>query len=371
MATKSLRGQKFALGCKAVAIEICMDIWHVFIVLTSPLWYFFWLICEPDTAADFMLTKRDENGSDIKALRNIHHNFAIGVVMHDLWKPVIWLMPMSIRREFISRDTKPLRKYSVKTQVKYYFSQYMEDRVALLKSGKLSEEAMDEIWMYFTSPRFETPERERFLEAGVQLTSQQVKDLVIDNKGHLLKDYFAKYTPNVDVIRFLVSHTGGAGVEQALLNIVRRQRPTPEVLKILMMSPRSDLRDKINLIMEDYLDVDAVQETLDAIDKAENDQEINAALERWRKYCSNRSGMSVGAQKKMTFKLFEIFKEQGCHLTPNGLSALCARLKREDEKFLRSVLRHEFQITGCIIATLLNEYWKYSVYLEVKKELKN
>ena len=79
--------------------------------------------------------------------------------------------------------------------------------------------------------------------------------------------------------------------------------------------------------------------------------------------------MALGAQKNLTFELYKIFVESGCHLSVRGVYALCRQLTEQDTEFLREILlKKEFNLVGEeILSVLKMNYWKYSVYLDIKK----
>lgn len=269
-----------------------------------------------------------------------------------------------------------MHEYSISTQVKYFLSLAEEDKVDLLKNSKLSSEAKEEIWNLPSKDKFRRlhrkhDERKYFFLAGIPLSKKQLQDFICyDSDERLLRMYFSKFTPSTEMIRFLMPQAGIGGFGEMMLDFLRKQRPTQEIIDIYMSSKWADLKEKALAIIEGYLDIDAVQQTLDGLN-TESDDEKKKILEHWSNYCANKDCIAVGAQKKLTFELYKIMVKQGCHLSERGLRTLCAYLIEQDTEFLASILHHEFELINEDVLTVLkSEYWKYSVYLEVKKELK-
>ena len=373
--------KKYAPVVWALVCFAGLFVWNILLVLTSPLWYTVWLIANPEGAARYVLSEKDDRIRSVGQFTYAYvHNIFVCKVMYVLWLPIWAIMPMTLRSEFIFYNIyyrrKLLQEYSTSTQVKYFLSLAEEDKIELLNNSKLSSEAKEEIWNLLSKDKFRRlhhkhDERKYFFLAGIPLSKKQLKDFICyDSDERLLRMYFSKFTPSTEMIRFLMPQAGIGGFGEMMLDFLRKQRPTQEIIDIYMSSKWADLKEKALAIIEGYLDIDAVQQTLDGLN-TESDDEKKKILERWSNYCANKDCIAVGAQKKLTFELYKIMVKHGCHLSPKGICALCARFKEQDEKFLHSVLKNEFQLINEEVMTVLKgEYWKYSVYLEVKKELK-
>lgn len=356
----------WALVCLAV-----MSVWYIVGVITSPLWYTIWLVLSPQNAAKYLCAKRSTTG-----IEKVHKFIQVSVqdiachVMRKLWPTAI--MPMKYRRYFIDYDNMPLSIYSLDTQVKYFLSLSQDEKLALLNKPDTSHKLKDTLWDI--SNRWgDYTERKYFLLAEIHLSNTKIQQFIVQygsslypNKLYMeaLEKYFIRYTPNEDTVRFIFDNYS-RHFQGILLDFIKKQKPTPEIFKLYMSS--DVLREKAAEIMDGYLDIEAVQQTLNDLNNA-GEEEKKKVLGRWRTYCESKESMALGAQKNLTFELYKIFVESGCHLSVRGVYALCRQLTEHDTEFLREILQNEFQLINAeILSVLKMSYWKYSVYLDVKK----
>lgn len=281
-----------------------------------------------------------------------------------LFAPLINHLPMKYRAEFIRHGKKPLCEYSAKAQVAYFKSHDEKAKKKMIVDNFLSAEAFDLIW-------HDGLELKTCITSGIELTKEQVRE-VVEKNGYscLWVDYFKSHTPDKEMVAMLtqLAKKGYAAAICIIVAYIRQQRPNAEMVKSLLSCGNQDLFNKVNEIMGEYCDLDAVEFCVDDIDGfADKDEKKKIVLQSWRNYCENKKNICTAAQKKMSHEQYLIFAETGHHLNYDAMQTICLTIK--DEDFLKDVIRHEFRYISSSLETALKfHYWRYCVYLVVKQE---
>ncbi|MBQ7633387.1 MAG: hypothetical protein IJS88_04660 [Alphaproteobacteria bacterium] len=340
-----------------VAGVICV-LWTVGCVLltiTSPLWL-------P------LLARLDGDGDiarEMNVSREYHDNWYKSCLSWCTWamcraslwlcSPIIAMLPMKHRANFISEGKKALADYRVKTQVSYYKTFCREGQVNLLGGRQLSQAAIAAIWK-----ANEGDDRAKCIDAGLALTEETVRELCSkgDNTS-LLWRYFKKNTPNKTMLQILLdmARQGYVAPQNVLLNLIRQQRPDAALLGKLLTIDQKYFDERVKEILDEYADIDAATYTSDS----EED-----VIERWSNFCKGKKEISPKAQKYMNHKQYKIYVDTGHNLDFYVLQHLL--LSISNENYLKDVVEDEFDnIKGKMLLALKAEYWRYSVYLAVKE----
>jgi hypothetical protein len=346
----------FFCVCKnlwALLGAIFMTVLVVVGAITSPLWFPALIICNPEQAATEYYNKAEKGDFCPMWFEwyTVYGYNAVMWVMRLLWKPVISILPMKYRREFITECRKRLSDYPAKVQVAYYKTCCGESKENLIAHGGLSKEALDLIW--------EDKDERKYWKT---YTNAQIKSLVEDGFNNLLKNYFKSYSPNKEKLDILLTMAGKGYMTAmyALKDIICRERPNPELVGKLLAIDNSEFVKSVQEIVDWYSDMDAVNYQIE--DEAKT-------AERWLNFCMGKKEISDSAQKKMNYNQYLVFVETGHTLAYYALKHLC--LNVHNEEYLKAIVRNEFaRIDDTMQTALKSEYWRYSVYLAVKQEKK-
>jgi hypothetical protein len=345
---------------------IVYAVWNIVMLITSPLWYPVIILSSPERAAEFINDYAYADMAPVGVYKAKIHNLCIYYLMRWLWTPLVSLLPMRYRSEFIlaGRERKALSEYSVKTQVKYYKTCDDGGKQSLIVSNALSSEAFKLIW----EDEFEW---ENWVDSGRALTKEQVDFLCRKGEGSLLWRYFKKNTPDKEMVNVLLKLVAGnySAAQRVLLYFVRQQRPSAELIeKITATGNRAFIKDVCSII-DQYADLDAVNFRITEIPGGGDmpvEEQQSILIERWTNFCRHKEEISVAAQKKMGYDQYLIYVHTGHKLDSSALLHMCLHL--QNEKFLREVLNNEFEkIDSTLQTALKSEYWRYSLYLKVKE----
>ena len=340
----------------AATCSILLTVMAIVGIITSPVWFPVLILCNPEAAAVNYYGKMEYVKSR-PVWFSWYVTYGINAVMwlfRTLWRPVINILPMKYRREFIEEGDKPLGKYPAKVQVAYYKTCCGDSKENLIAYGSLSKEALDLIW--------EDKEERKYWKT---YTNAQIKSLVEGGYGELLKNYFKSYSPNKEKLDILLTMAGKGYVTAmyALKDIICRERPNPELVGKLLAVDNKEFVEQVQKIVDWYSDMDAV-------DWQEED-EVKTD-EKWLNFCKGKKNICDSAQKKMNHNQYLAFVETGHTLAYYALKHLC--LTVNSEEYLATVIRNEFaSIEGDnkMQSALKSEYWRYSTYLAVKQEMEN
>ena len=278
-------------------------------------------------------------------------------------KPFIAMLPMKYRREFILQGSKPLCDYSTMTQVRYYKTFIGEGKSNLIACSNLSEEARDAIWA-------DKDERQYWVLSGRELADEQVKDLVLEGKSALLWSYFKKNTPSQQRMYELIKYAreGYESAQNVLIKLIKQQRPDHKLVARLLMTGQTEFTNRVQEVIDEYADMDAVNDGPSVFDDLSEEEKEKKAAERWYNFCKAKKNIDSAAQKKMSHKQFKVFAETGHQLEYNALLHLLLNI--DDEEYLRDIIVAEFEQieTGNLVAALKADYWRYSTYLAEKRE---
>jgi len=338
------------------------------LVITSPLWFTLLVIANPERAA-YGLNHRSERDFGFRPewldwWLTVTRNVFIYYAMRWMWTPVIALLPMKYRKEFIIHGNKMLGDYSVKTQIKYFKTFDDEGKKNLIAHGYLSAEARATIWQ-------DKYERDNWVDSDLQLTKSQVEDLIAERGSALLRRYFRRNTPNKEMINFLLikANHGFGNAMEALLELIRTQRPNRELVGKLLSVKSSDFQQKVRDIIDAYADLDAVEFSVSSLPGGDmsDEEKHSIIMSRWNSFCIGKKNISTAAQKKMSADQYRSFQATGHTLDYPALQHLC--LTVQNESYLRDILSIEYEsIDENIVTALKSEYWRYSLYLAVKQE---
>jgi hypothetical protein len=335
-------------------------------LITSPLWFPVMIARNADKAARG-LNDYVNSYSMVPAWLDrwlaCVRNCCIYYLMRWLWTPIIACLPMRYRREFIEWSEKPLHAFSTKTQVAYYKTFCEEGKRNLLGHGDLSAEALAKIWE-------DESERETWIGSDRKLSKEQIEKLINGKTSSVLRRYFKRNTPDKEMMNFLISkaNQGYGNALSILLDLIKRQRPSGEILNKLLWVNITDFQKKVSDIIDQYADVDAVEFSTAALSAELSEDEKKAIVrEAWFNFCKSKKDICLEAQRKMNCEQYEVFAETGHQLDYAALQSLCSRIS--DEKYLKAVVEHEYeQIDARLVTALKSEYWRYRTYLAVKQE---
>lgn len=335
----------------AWAICLILALGCVLLTITSPLWLPLLACLDGDIAREINMS------------REYHDNWyksclswcAWAMCRTSLWlcSPIIAMLPMKYRAEFIRNGKKRVCEYPTKTQVAYYKSHCNGSKQSLLGSAVFSPEAREAIWQ-------DKDERINFIDAGLPLTEEMVRELC--SKGantSLLCRYFKKSTPSKAMLNVLIdmARKGYSTSQEVLLYLIRQQRPDAALVGRLLTIDQKFFDERVKEILDEYADIDAATYTSDS----EED-----VIERWSNFCKGKKEISPKAQKYMNHKQYKIYVQTGHNLDFYVLQHLLLSIAEED--YLKDVVEDEFDnIKDKMLLALKAEYWRYSVYLAVKE----
>lgn len=281
-----------------------------------------------------------------------------------LYAPLIKVLPMKYRAEFIRYGKKRVCEYPTKTQVAYYKSHDDGGKQSLLWGAVFSPEARATIWQ-------DQSEWENWILSGLSLTKSQVIDLLKAGSGNILWSYFKKNTPDKEMLFDLCRNSadGNATAQDMLVRLVRQQRPSKELLARIHGTGQTRFIERVNEILDSYADMDAVNFNTSCVEGDMSDAEKKKIVaERWENFCKVKKSISLNAQKKMNHAQFKTFVASGHVLEYYALLHLL--LNVNDEDYLKDIIATELeQIKDNRIQSALQaDYWRYSCYLEVVSE---
>ena len=281
-----------------------------------------------------------------------------------LYAPLIKVLPMKYRAEFIRYGKKRVCEYPTKTQVAYYKSHDDGGKQSLLWGAVFSPEARATIWQ-------DQSEWENWILSGLSLTKSQVIDLLKAGSGNILWSYFKKNTPDKEMLFDLCRNSadGNATAQDMLVRLVRQQRPSKELLARIHGTGQTRFIERVNEILDSYADMDAVNFNVSDVEGDMPDEDKQKIVaERWKNFCKVKKSISLNAQKKMNHAQFKTFVASGHVLEYYALLHLL--LNVNDEDYLKDIIATELeQIKDNRIQSALQaDYWRYSCYLEVVSE---
>ncbi len=351
-----------------VAGLICV-LWTVgcvFLTITSPLWLPLLARLDGDIA-------REMNVS-----REYHDNWyksclswcAWAMCRTSLWlcSPIIAMLPMKYRAEFIRNGKKRVCEYPVKTQVAYYKSHCDGSKQSLLSSAVFSAEARATIWQ-------DKSEWENWILSGLPLTKGQIIDMIKSGATVLLWGYFKDNTPNKETVCILceLAAQGHGSAQELLVKLICQQRPSKELIARILASGQTRFIERVNEILDSYADMDAVNFNVSHVDgKMSDEEKAKIVAERWANFCKVKKSISLTAQKKMNHAQFKVFIATGHVLEYYALLHLL--LNVNDEDYLKDIIATELEQIkeNKILSALKADYWRYSCYLAVvSKQNKN
>lgn len=281
-----------------------------------------------------------------------------------LYAPLIALLPMKYRAEFIRNGKKRVCEYPTKVQVAYYKSHCDGGKQSLLGSAVFSAEARATIWQDIT-------ERDNYVLSGKELTHGQIIDLLKAGSDNTLWLYFKNNTPNKEMLFELVKYAfdGNSAAQEVLVKLVRQQRPSKELLARIHGTGQTRFIERVNEVLDLYADMDAVRFNVSNVAGEMSDEEkAKMVAERWENFCKVKKSISLSAQKEMNHEQFKVFIASGHLLEYYALLHLLLNIN--DEAYLKEVIATEFkQIKdNRILSALKADYWRYSCYLAVASE---
>ena len=283
-----------------------------------------------------------------------------------LYAPLIKVLPMRYRAEFIRNGKKYVDEYPTKVQIAYYKSHCDESKQSLLSSAVFSPEARATIWQ-------DHSEWENWILSGLTLTKGQIIDMIKAGATNLLWSYFKNNTPNKEMLFILCDHaTQGYGpAQEILVKLVRQQRPSKELLARIHGTGQTRFIERVNEILDSYADMDAVNFSIsDVYGEMSDEEKEKIVTERWANFCKVKRSISLPAQRKMNHEQFKTFVASGHVLEYYALLHLL--LNVNDEDYLKDIIATELeQIKDNRIQSALQaDYWRYSCYLAVVSEKK-
>lgn len=350
---------------------IVTTMWYVGLVITSPLWFPVLIFINPERAATSLYDKSHRDFGFKPAwfdwYLTVVHNLPIYYLMRWLWTPVIALLPMKYRAEFIRHGSKNVCDYSKKTQIAYFKSHCDESKQSLLCSHIFSTEVRATLW-------FDETERENWLACGVELSRSQVADLCQKDSGKQLWRYFKQRTPSKEMYDLLLKYVreGYAAPAETLINLIRQQRPNAELIGKLLCTQNDKFIDRVNEVIDAYADLDAVEFGTQSVTGVSDEEKQRIIGERWTNFCKSKKDICRAAQKKMGHAQYRIFAETGHKLEYYALQHLCLNLCAGQRDYLKEIIANEFENINSRLQTALKaDYWRYSAYLEVEEERRN
>ena len=362
---------KYCLGCfwnyflvyvlgaliLAVLTAVC-----IIAVVLSPIFFPIFAIKNPEQCAlELNASPKRGEGLMYVCIRGI--GLATVGIIGWLNKPIIASLPMKYRKEFILQGTKALYNYPVKTQVKYYKT-FCNGEKRNLINGNLSNEARAVIWQ-------DVSERDNWVLSGHELSHSQIVDLLKAGACDTLWRYFKKNTPDKEMLSELVRYAsdGNAAAQSVLVDLVRQQRPSKELLARIHGTGQTRFIERVNEILDQYADLDAVNFNVSSIiDDISDEEKAKIVAERWQNFCKVKKSISQQAQKKMNHQQFKAFIATGHKLEYYALLHLLLNIN--EEAYLKEVIVTELeQIKDNRIQSALQaDYWRYSCYLAVVSE---
>ncbi len=281
-----------------------------------------------------------------------------------LYAPLIKVLPMKYRAEFIRNGKKRVCEYPTKVQVAYYKSHCDESKQSLLGSGVFTPEARATIWQ-------DKSEWENWILSGLTLTKSQVIDMIKAGATNLLWSYFKNNTPSKEMLVILCDHAGqGHGsAQEILVKLVRQQRPSKELLARIHGTCQTRFIERVNEILDSYADMDAVNFSISEVYGELSDEEKQKIVdERWANFCKVKKSISLSAQKKMNHAQFKAFIASGHRLEYYALLHLLLNINNEE--YLKEVISTELEHIqdNRILSALKADYWRYSCYNAVVSE---
>lgn len=351
----------------AAVFCVIVAVLGLLVLVTSPLWFPIWAIKDSEGCAINLYAHPDIHRDDPWPLTFTYRVF-MGLCRFCQWfyAPLIASLPMSKKADFMRLGNKRLNEYPTKTQVAFYKSHDAEGKQSLISGNSLSKETFDKIWE-------EPTERENWVEAGMTLSRKQVSDMVIGGAGNILWSYFKRYTPDKEMLTTLIklAHQGYAAAMSILLNLIKQQRPSSELVGQLLNIDDSRFIEQVTEVLDQYADLDAVNcNTNDFGGDLTEEEKEKLVRERWENFCKSKGDIFWAAQKRMYHEQYHIFAETGHKLKYAALQHLCLTVNNPD--YLKEIIENEFDDIQAKLQTALKAvYWRYSVYLAVKQEREN
>ncbi len=337
-------------------------------LLTNPLWFPVCCINAPEATAISINSSFSKHEG--KGLFNYFY-LVLTVLFRIcgwLYAPLIKVLPMKYRAEFIRNGKKRVCEYPVKTQVAYYKSHCDGSKQSLLSSSVFYAEAREAIWN-------DPSERKNWILSGLPLTKGQIIDMIKSGATVLLWGYFKDNTPNKETVCILceLAAQGHGSAQELLVKLICQQRPSKELIARILASGQTRFIERVNEILDSYADMDAVNFNVSHVDgKMSDEEKAKIVAERWANFCKVKKSISLTAQKKMNHAQFKVFIATGHVLEYYALLHLL--LNVNDEDYLKDIIATELEQIkeNKILSALKADYWRYSCYLAVvSKQNKN
>lgn len=331
-------------------------------VVTSPLWFPIYAIKSPESCAINLNASPDRKDGLLYFMRQCF--VATFRFFRWFYAPLIAMLPMKIRAEFIRYGVKHVYDYPVKVQVAYFKSHDDGGKQSLIASSVFSPEAREAIWQ-------DSSERTNWIESGITLTKEQVKDFCQSSGQSLAWRYFKGHTPDKEALNILIddARRNYAGAQYVLLEFIKQQRPSAELVGKLLAIENTGFVEKVSEVIDAYADLDAVNFTITLPSDSEMSEEERQQIinERWMNFCKHKTNICIAAQKKMNHAQYGVFVLSGHKLDRIALRYLCLTVRSEE--YLKEIIQNEFENIDINLQTALKaEYWRYSMYLAVKEE---
>ncbi len=333
-------------------------------LLISPLWFPICAVKAPEgTAVSINSSFSKHKG---KGLLNYFYLTYLLVIRICGWlyAPLIKMLPMKYRAEFIRNGKKRVDEYPTKVQVAYYKSHCDESKQSLLGSGVFTPPVRATIWQ-------DHSEWENWILSGLTLTKGQIIDMIKAGATNLLWLYFKNNTPSKEMLVILCDHAGqgNGSAQDVLLRLVRQQRPTKDLIARIHATAQARFIEHVNEILDGYADMDAVNFSISEVYGELSDEEKQKIVdERWANFCKVKKSISLSAQKKMNHNQFKAFIASGHLLEYYALLHLLLNINNEE--YLKEVISTELEHIqdNRILSALKADYWRYSCYLAVVSE---
>lgn len=236
--------------------------------------------------------------------------------MQAVYGPFVALLPFRWKRHFMA--VHGVEFYSDKLQCRYFKSMVLagkEERVDLVKNH-MSTKAITLLWSENTD---NWCVREEIIKAGVTLTDEQFKLLVVKGETALIKEYLEKKTPSEAMLQMLLS----AQLGNLFLSCVERYGLSARLIsKVFAMEKEigSDkesehsrmFRRNIAGLTRDALSCFAQRQMV------RNSAGCNSQRE-WGLFLSQTDGLCLAAQKMMNVWQYDVYHNAGFHLSAEAI----------------------------------------------------
>lgn len=345
----------------AVWTAICM-----LALLTSPLWIPVYAIINSERCS-FSLYANKPYDSFWVARYLKRCWWAMFRVCRWLYSPLIKLLPMKYRFDFIFNGDKRIKTYPVKTQVAYYSECCDESKQSLIRSSSLSQETFKVLW-----EKGEYANYANFVHSGVKLSTKQIDDLCKKGETTLLWDYLKGRTPDKETLDVIIHNVRGnyAAAIDVMIRLIKQNRPNNELVSKLLNINNESFVQRVAEVLDLYADMDAVEFGTENVKSDNEDVKQKVVAEKWTNFCMHKKDICRAAQKKMSHAQYRVFAETGHKLDFYALQYLL--LNVPSELYLKEMIVNEFATINAALQTALKaEYWRYSVYLAVAAEKKS